>query len=248
MSAPATLVIQSHRKPLPHPWLHGCLDSVLRWAQARGFDYRFVDDELFAPLAADLLERLAVQRVIATDLARLYWLQQGLDRGYERVVWCDADFLVFRPDEFELPAADCAVGCETWIQRDARGRPRVYPKVHNAFLMFRRDNHLLDFYRVTAERLVHLNRGSMPPQYIGPKLLTALHNIARLPVLQSAGMLSPAVLQDLADGGGDALDLFRRRAPAPVYAANLCASLCAAEHGDDAVVSRAIEQLLESGI
>ena len=134
------------------------------------------------------------------------------------------------------------------MQRDARGRLRVFPKVHNAFLMFRHGNHLLDFYQVTAERLLRLNQGSMPPQYIGPKLLTALHNIARLPVLESAGMLSPAVLRDLADGGGDALDLFRRRSPLPVHAANLCASLWAADSADDTIVSAAIEHLLGSGI
>ena len=42
-----TLVIQSHRMPLPAPWMQRCLDSVRTWAEARGFDYRFLDDELF---------------------------------------------------------------------------------------------------------------------------------------------------------------------------------------------------------
>ena len=155
----STLVIQSQRSPLPFAWLRDCLESVSAWAAANGWRYRFLDDELFAPLADDLRQKTAGQRVIASDLARLHWLQRGLDEGFDCVIWCDADFLVFRPEKFLLPDTDCAVGRETWVQRDERGRLRVYPKVHNAFLMFRRGNHLLEFYRVTAERLVRMNRG-----------------------------------------------------------------------------------------
>ncbi len=228
--------------------MRNCLDSVASWAESRGYEYRFLDDELFAPLAADLIEKTARQPVIAADLARLAWLRQSLDAGYDRAVWCDADFLIFRPGDFRLPDTDCAVGRETWVQRDERDRPRVYSKVHNAFLMFRRGNHLLDFYRATAERLVRLNTGGMPPQYVGPKLLTALHNIARLPVLETAGMLSPLVLRDIAAGGGDALDLFRRQSPQPILAANLSASLVAPGGGDEATMVSAIEALIAAGI
>jgi hypothetical protein len=65
---------------------------------------------------------------------------------------------------------------------------RAYVKVRNAFLMFRKGNHFLDFYTATAQRLLRLNQGSMPPQFIGPKLLTALHNVAICPVMETAGM------------------------------------------------------------
>ena len=122
------------------------------------------------------------------------------------------------------------------------------PRVHNAFLMFRRGNHFLDFYADSAERLLRLNEGGMPPQYIGPKLLTALHNIVRCPVMESAGMLSPAVLQDLAAGSGKALDLFRRESPARVYAANLSASLADAADLNESVMFQVIRRLLEDGI
>ena len=242
------LVIQSHRDPLPCDWMRTCMRSVESWTRARGFEYRFLGDELFAPLAPDLIEKTARQRVIATDLARLAWLRQGLDAGADCVIWFDADFLIFRPDDFKLPDTDCAVGRETWVQRDPRGRWRVYPKVHNAFLMFRRDNHLLDFYRATAERLVRGNAGRMPPQFVGPKLLGALHNIARLPVLETAGMLSPDVVDDIIAGGGPALDLFRARSPEPIQAANLCASLCGGRGGADDRFQAAIGRLLETGI
>ena len=244
---PRSLVIQSHRQPLPYAWMRQCLDSVQDWARDRGYLYRFLDDALFEHVDADLRDKLRDRPVIAGDLARLRWMQQLLDRDCDCVVWCDADFLIFDAPGFELPATDCAVGSEIWVQRD-RGRMRVYPKVHNAFLMYRRGNALLDFYADTAARLLRLNQGSVPPQFIGPKLLSALHNIARFPVMDTAGMLSPVVIRDLLAGGGPALDRFREASPALPAGVNLSASLCAAEGFDETAMSRLIETLLQDGI
>jgi len=245
---PATLVIQSHREPLPLRWLRPCLESVKRWASDKGYDYRFDGDELFDLIAPDLLEKTAAQKVIASDLARLKWIQRNLADGYECVVWCDADFLIFDPQRFELPATAYALGREVWVQLDNSGKLRAYKKVHNAFLMFRRGNHFLDFYTDTAERLLGLNRGPMPPQFIGPKLLTAVHNIAICPVLESAAMLSPLVMRDLLTGQGEALTLFRENSPQSPAGVNLSSSLSAGEGPDNAAMERLIEILLDRGI
>lgn len=219
-----TLVIQSQQSPLPYPWLEQCLDSVRQWCELNHYTYRFVGDELFDLVPAALLEKTQQQKVIATDLARLFLLQDALGRAYDTVVWLDADFLIFNPSEFVLPGVPYAVGREVWVQRDEQGRLKIYKKVHNAFLMFRQGNSFLDFYTDTAERMLALNEGAMPPQFIGPKLLTALHNVAMLPVMERAGMLSPLVILDLLQGGGDALQMFRQHSPQPIAAANLCSS------------------------
>lgn len=207
------------------PWIQSCLDSVRDWAERNQFDYRFIGDDLFNSVADDLLEKTIRQPVVATDLARLYELQNGLRQAYKTVVWCDADFLVFDPEQFVLPETNYALGREVWIQGRSDRQLKAYKKVHNAFLMFRSGNSFLDFYAETAERLLRLNAGPMPPQFIGPKLLTALHNIVICPVLESAGMLSPLVIKDFLNGGGPALDLFRQKSIAAIYAANLCGSL-----------------------
>lgn len=244
----ATLVVQSHRSPLPFAWLQACIDSVAGWSRTNNYQYRFIGDEVFDPVPAELLEKTARQRVIATDLARLRALQQGLAEGFDCVVWCDADFLIFRPQEFILPVADFAFGREIWVQQDHKGKLRAYPKLHNALLMFRRGNACLDFYIDTAERLIRLNQGGMPPQFVGPKLLTALHNIARFPVMQTAGMLSPLVMRDLLDGQGEALRLFRQKSPMTLAGANLSSSLTAVEGFTEAEMQNLIGQLLEGGI
>ena len=245
---PATLVIQSHRVPPPCGWLQLCLDSVASWARAKGYDYRFVDDRIFDLLEPELVEKTRSQPVIASDLARLKSLQQGLAEGYACVIWSDADFLIFKADEFVLPEADFALGREVWVQAGEQGKLRAYVKVHNAFLMFRQGNHFLDFYTDTAERLLGLNQGRMPPQFIGPKLLTALHNIALCPVMETAGMLSPAVMRDLLASGGKALDLFHQKSPVALAGANLSSSLTEREGITTAQMEVLIQHLLTQGL
>ena len=244
----ATLVIQSHCDPLPFTWLRRCLDSVADWARLNRYKYQFLGDDLFAPLDRELLEKTRRQRVIASDLARLVSLQRGLGEGFDRVVWCDADFLIFDPASFVLPDTDFALGREVWVQHDKRQQLRAFVKVHNALLMFRRDNHFLDFYHAAAERLLRLNQGTMPPQFIGPKLLTALHNIVQCPVMESAAMLSPQVLRDRIAGQGEALRLFLQESAVAPAGANLSSSLTRREGLSDADMNQLIDLLLADGI
>jgi hypothetical protein len=223
------------------PWLSRCIESVAHWCRGCGYDYRWLGDEFFDRVDADLLARTRTQTVIATDLARLEWIKAGLADGYDCVVWCDADFLIFDAPAFTLPDTPYAIGREIWVQRD-ESRWRVYNKVHNAFLMFRRGNVFLEFYADAAARLLRLNSGAKPPQFIGPKLLSALHNIVQCPVMEKAGTLSPEVIDALVAGGGAALDIFRSESPMPLAGANLCASL--ATNDRDASLSRGIDLLL----
>ncbi|WP_405232436.1 hypothetical protein [Lentisalinibacter salinarum] len=242
-----TLVLQSHRDPLPAHWLGRCLASVENWAGAAGYEYRFIGDELFDPIPDHLRERLRGQPVVASDIARLLALRAALEEGFEAVVWCDADFLVFEPERLALPAESYAVGREVWIEDRGGGRtPRARVKVHNAFLLFRRRNPFLDFAIHALLRLLAAHPGPYPPQFAGPKLLTALHNIVGFPVAERAGMLSPPVIRDLVAGGGPCLELFRERSPEPAASANLCASLAGGREMTDSEVEAAIDALTRS--
>jgi hypothetical protein len=224
------------------------IHSVKTWAALRRFDYRFLGDELFDVLSKNLLKKIRTQPVVASDLARLKALQSALEEGYQTVIWCDADFLIFLPEIFDLPSENYGLGREIWIQPDSRsGKPRAYVKVHNAFLFFREGNAFLDFYTDSAERLIHIHDGPFAPQFLGPKFLTAIHNIVRCPVVESAGMLSPLVIKDLLNGSGPFLDLFRDHARHPLAAANLCGSLSANGEMSHQDISNVIDLLL-SGI
>jgi len=250
----STLVLQSHRFPLPHSWLRTCLESVELWATRNGFAYQFLGDEFFEILPPWVENKVGLQRVIATDLARLKWLQKYLSSEYERVIWLDADFLIFAPDSFNILSGEnlpekYALGREVWVQPECadafpHGKFKVYKKVHNAFLLFERGNHFLDFYTAHAERLLQKNRGPIPPQFIGPKLLTALHNVIQCPVQEDAGMLSPWLIQELLMGGGPALKLFLKKSAQKPSAVNLCSSLVDDKQLADNDLERIIEILL----
>ena len=268
-----TLIIQSHRQPLPYDWLAPCVASVQSWAKQESFDYQFIGDALFDVLPQWVLEKTQAQKVIATDLARLKCLQQFLAAGYQRVVWLDADFLLFAADNFQLPEPGelpegYALGREVWVQpkipeqkveqkagqepaKNKTPKFKAYKKVHNAFLLFdaqfSQRNSFLDFYTAHAERLLEQITGPMPPQFIGPKLLTALHNVVQCPVQESAGMLSPWVINDILAGGGPALTLFRDKSPQPLAGANLCSSLSNSDVLPERALEKVVTQLLSQG-
>lgn len=224
------------------------MESVTAWAESNHFQYRFIGDEIFDLVEPELMAKAGAQTVIASDLARLKSMQQGLDEGFDCVVWCDADFLIFNPQDLVLPVVDFAFGREIWVQANDKGSLRAYPKLHNALMMFRRGNTCLDFYADTAARLLRLTQGSMPPQFIGPKLLTALHNIASFPVMERAGMLSPLVMRDILAGGGAALDLFLRKSPEPPAGANLSSSLTEREAFTEMDMEFLIQKLIDGGM
>jgi len=243
----STLVIQSHRSPLPQAWLEPCLHSVRGWARGKGYDYRFLDDEIFARLPTPIRQKTAGQLQIASDLARLHALRDALQGGYQRAVWCDADFLVFAPRSLELPESSMALGREVWVQ--PRGRLwRTHVKVHNAFMLFCRGDGFLDFYVQAAERMIAAHRGPMVPQFIGPKFLTALHNLVQFPVVENAAMFSPWVTRDLLRGHGPALSALQARSVAVPAGANLCLSLAGGSELATADVAELIRRLLVEGL
>lgn len=245
MPSPRVQVLQSHRTPLPAAWYEVCTASVQRWAEHRGYDYRWIGDELFDSLSAELNQKTLGQRAIAADLGRLHALQQSLAAGFDTAVWIDADVIVLAPERLELLDCGHAFGREVWVQGQG-GDWRVYAKVHNAFMQFAAGDRLLATYLYLAERILSRHQGVLVPQLIGPKLLATLHNLLDFPVLETAGVLSPPVVRDLLAGAGPALELFRARSACAPAAVNLCGSLVAAGELADEEIAQVIEGLCAS--
>ena len=145
--------------------------------------------------------------------------------GLDRVIWLDADVFVFDPGLITIdPAIDFAVGRQIWVQPGKDGDLRTYRQVHNAILVINRSTPVLDFLIQTVLRLARRHDGAASPQFLGPKLLTALHNIVGFSIVESVGMASPLVLGDMAAGGGRALSLLTSATDSPLGAINLCSS------------------------
>lgn len=248
-----TLIFQSH-PPVEQPaWVQQCLASVRDWAAANDYEYRLLDDELFRFINADLQQKFDRQRVILTDLGRVQWAQYFLAQGYDEVLWLDSDFLIFRPAQFALPrkqagALGYALGREVWVQEKTDGGLKAYKKVHNAALYFRKDNAFADFYIAHAMQLMSALDGNVPAQFIGPKLMTALHNVVGCPVMEHAGMFSPLVVEDIVHGEGAALSLMLQKSACPPSGANLCSSMVAAEQLNHDTMQLAVECLLDDDV
>lgn len=249
-----TLVIQSRRPDAGPAWLEPCLASVQAWAESHGYAYRLLGDELLDLVPGWARAKAGAQTPVAADWARLEAARGALAGGWRRVVWLDADVLVFDAAALSVDVEDSfAFGAEVWVQRDRRGRLAARRNVHNALCVFRAGNPVLDFYADACRRvLARYREDGMPPQLLGPKLLTGLDRLTGLPQIAAVGMASPLVQADLARGGGPALDLLAAKSRGRLAALNLCASLAGRRiDGVDvtpALTARAVERLLAAGV
>lgn len=224
------LVLQS-ASPDVAPWQQYCMASVQNWADARGYTYRLLGDELFEQVPDWYLAKVRGRMPIAADLGRLQWAEQLLQDGFDWVLWFDADVLIFAPGALSLNLSrGCIFGQEHWVQPKAPGSRqwRVRRNIHNAFAGFPSNCVVLPFLIDLMLRMMkRADPDHIAPQMMGPKLLSSLHTLADFEHLPEIGALSPDVLRDVA---GDqpllgALDALCARQPKPLVAANLCASL-----------------------
>lgn len=216
------LVIQSAADARPR-WVDGCLDSVRSWAGAVGYDYQFCGDELFEAVPPALCEKLAGRTPVLADLARLLWLRQCHEAGHEWVLWLDADTLVLNPDWRPAPGVHTQFGDECWLQLGNQGRIDARYQPHNAFLLLNAASPVRDFLIFAIESLLtRVDAARVAPQFAGPKLLKALHNLVQFELEPAAGALSP-LLQSALVEGGEALAAWPDGRPLAM--ANLCASL-----------------------
>lgn len=227
-----TIVYQSVCPDQIPDWLQTCLDSVRAWSQQKNYDYTLVGDEIFSLIPDWYWQKTCHQKVIATDLGRLLLARKFLEKGYDRAIWFDADVLIFAPELLAISTTEeYAFGKEVWIQ-DKHKQLKAYPKVHNAVCVFCQGNSFLDFYIHACQRIIKNFQGKqMVPQLVGPKFLSVLHNTMQLPLIKEVAMFSPLVLQDILNGGGEALNLHQENQNSPIYAANLSSSLVGKEEG-----------------
>jgi len=215
--------------------MHRCLESTHAWAQKQGYEYRFVGDEIFERVPRWYRDKVGARLPVATDYGRLVLIQEALREGFHEVLWFDADTLVFDSSLRIRFDGTCAFGQEIWVQASNDGFT-AHRNVHNAFVAFRQNCVVLPFLMQTMESLIRrVDSTHIAPQFVGPKLLTALHSLCDFPLVPEVGALSPAVVSDIVAGKGPALDLMRRKSDVKPKAVNLCASLIDPQHADKVI-------------
>jgi hypothetical protein len=219
-----TLVLQSYRTHDVPFWMDACMASVRAWTRQSGWDYQFMDDAFFS-LAPDWVrKRCAGNPYAVTDVCRLTWLRQKLASGHARVIWADADMLVFDPQNLVIPAGiGHGFARELFLQINTDGTTTPVHGINNALMVFERGDTLLETYLDAC--LVHLRTlppGPVPRTALGPAMLAAMSRGRALNAIEGIGLFSLAVMQDIALGGGPLVAEYLRLSSVPPAAANLC--------------------------
>jgi len=249
-----TIVLQSFRTYDVPQWITICRQSVRTWAHNEGWDYEFLDDRFFT-LAPEWVRHHCAGNIYAiTDVCRLQWMREKLNAGYERVIWADADLLVFAPSRLNVRTQrGHAFAHELFLRLRPGGGFIPLEGMNNALMVFEQHQDILDTYLNTCfERLHSFPSGSVPRTALGPALLTELERSRPLDMLHGIGLFTLALMQEISGGGGLLTQQLVRRSPAPLGAANLCHFLRNARSGVerakfDVLYNTAVDRLMRSG-
>lgn len=247
-----TLIVQSYRTHDVAPWINDCLRSVRTWAGARDYAYEFIDDRLFDYAPDWVRQRCGSLILPITDVARMYLLREYLRAGWERVVWVDADVLVFAPEKFVLDdSAPYALCRELSLSVASAHAVQFAEAVNNAVLLVTPRQPMLDFWIFAVEEILRTRApGQIDSLTAGTRFFTNLARTMPLRALQNVGLFTPLLIRDIAAGGGVLAEQWAARFGHPIGAANLCASMqdrdCAGVQVGATQMQQAVDALLNS--
>jgi len=248
-----TIVVQSFRTHDVPEWIGRCVASVQKWTASEHFEYRMMGDELFN-LVPDWYRAKAGRHVtVVTDLARLVLIRRFLDEGFGRVIWIDADVIVFDPSALKINL-DCSYAyCrEIWVKRNSRAGLITAHKVNNSACLFLNDSaalaHLDEYIDTCKSMIVRLTKVRDHTE-VGTKFLTSLNRERPLHFIPGFGLLSPTILRAVLDCDRGVLSEFVQLQGDTIGAANLCNFLRGSEAGvTDEMFSAVIDRLVDSGV
>jgi hypothetical protein len=248
-----TLVYQSYRDHDVAPWLRRCLETTRAWADSRGYDYQLIGDEIFDLAPGWFRDRAAGSKLMLTDLGRLLLARRFLEEGRERVIWIDADVLIFKPETFDVvPGPDGYVLCDELALRDFRSEGEKAVIQHgyrrnNCVMGFDRGNPFLPFYISAALQIVRHQR-KLTHWSIGPSFLTSTLEFLLDSLKTDVAMMDPAIVLGLMGrlrAGADAIDQYMRLLHGEPRAVNLGGSNVGKTFSRYVIDEPAMEALVE---
>jgi hypothetical protein len=201
------------------------MESVKSWTQANNFTYKFFDDSFFAFAPDWYREKVNNQIHLVTDLARLVATKQLHASGFDRVIWIDADVIIFDPANFVIPQDQAyGFGLEAWLNKKDE-KFTVTISVHNAIMHFHAQNSFLDNYIDAVENIVRTApETSLKHTAVGTDFLTAIHRRSPVPILASCALFSPMSVRAIANNKVKAIQATAARLSSPIVCANLCST------------------------
>ncbi len=219
-----TIVLQSFRTVDVPFWLSQCMHSVRNWAKSHEFDYVFMDDAFFELAPESIRKACGANLYALTDICRLLWIKQMHGKGYKRVVWADADMLVMAPDRLHLDEMlSHGFAREYFLRIERAGRYVPVEGINNSLMFFEQEDETLDFYLQSCiDALMASESGKLPRTVLGPSLLKSLAKNRDLSLIEGVGLLTQAVMQQIAGGQNGMWTTLVGLHRGPLVAANLC--------------------------
>jgi hypothetical protein len=245
-----TVVVQAWAGDRPR-FIDSCLGTVRDWAALQGFDYRFETDALLADVPESYRRRVSNLVLPMAVFGRLLLLRQVLRSGCDRVIWCDADVVIFDPADLHMRGTgDYALTYEVWTETDPAGRVRHAPNITGCFMMFERENPFLDFaLHALAQRAERTP--ITEPRASFTYMLTELGEVVPLRTVREVGMVSPLLMGEIARATPRHLAGYMETVGVPLCGVNLCTAfhnlVYEGVHMTDAIYERVIERCLTTG-
>lgn len=249
-------VLQSFRTVDVPSWITHCMDSVRQWALSQGWDYLVLDDRFLELPPGWVRERCGGNLYAVTDIARLIWAEDVLSGNHARVIWVDADVLVFDPSGLarHVSAVQEHGFARELFLRVAGRRTEPQWGLNNALMVF--DHHtpvLANYLRICLARLDGYRDGDVPRTAMGPTLLQQLDAAVRLHRIEGVGLFTPAMMEPFAAGRDALMRQYLSYCAVPPAAANLChfmrnATTASRRPAFDRMYAVAIKRLMHQGL
>lgn len=221
-----TLVFQSFRTTDVPNWMQRCMTSVEQWSGLQGYSYKRLGDEFFDVVPGWFRERSTQSHLPSTDLARLLWISAFLKDEWERVIWFDADVLIFNPEAMRIECRAPEMMCyEVWLREKPNEPLQPGIGVNNCTMSFTRESSFLEFYIQSCLRIAKQDPDGPSRNRLGPGLLKWVHRGTMLELIRTVAMFSPYMIRQIADGKKEAIRLYAEHWQGEIHAANLCSSV-----------------------
>ena len=200
------------------------MQSVKDWAKSHAWDYVFMDDAFLGLAPATVQEVCASNIYALTDVCRLVWAKQALAEGYDRVIWADADMLVFRPADLRIDdIRGHGFAREFFLRQERSGKYTPIEGINNALMVFEQGDDILDSYlQACMSAISAMEPGKVPRTALGPHLLKSLDGNFGLNRIEGIGLFTQAVMTQLAKGNVEMWAALQSLHGRSLVAANLC--------------------------
>ena len=159
------------------------MDGVSAWAEER-YGYREPGDELYDDVPPWFMDKCRDSRLPATDLGRVMWAHRFSGEGWPRVVWIDADLLIFAPDQFSIETYKRLAFCREIVVFREGEQIVGDRRVNNSISVYGQGNTFLPYYGEACLRRAATVKDQLHSCEVGTILLTGLNQLSPLPLIQ----------------------------------------------------------------